>query len=96
MADIFVVRNQLGHYWGKKKCWVDGWNPESILHWTYQDEALNMLFELSSRDVQLRGEVVATALSEKGVPQVAPSDNPLVAEPGREMQAPEPETQENA
>ena len=24
MTDVFVIRNQLGHYWGKSKTWVDG------------------------------------------------------------------------
>ena len=23
MTDVFVIRNQLGHYWGKGKAWVD-------------------------------------------------------------------------
>lgn len=81
MADVFVVRNQLGHYWGKKKRWVDGSNPHTVLHTAHEDEAVNTLFELSSRDIELRGEVVGVALSEKGDPEVEPSANPLPEDP---------------
>lgn len=100
MADVFVVRNQLGHYWGKKKRWVDGTNPHSVLHTGHQDEAINILFELSSKDIELRGEVVGTTLSDKGDPEVEPSENPLPEEPEAEFTEPEPQaeqkTQENA
>ena len=84
MADVFVVRNQLGHYWGKKKRWVDGSNPHAVLHTAHQDEAVNTLFELSSRDIELRGEVVGATLSDKGDPEVEPSEHPLPEEPEEE------------
>ena len=54
MTDVFVVRNQHGHYWGKAKVWVDGSSPKTVLRTRHQDEALNTLFELSSRDIELR------------------------------------------
>ena len=74
MSDVFVVRNQLGHYWGKKKCWVDGSNPRSVMHAKHQDASINTLFELSSHDVELRGEVIKTQLNARGEPLVQPSD----------------------
>lgn len=77
MTDVFVVRNQLGHYWGKAKTWVDGSNPRAVLRTPYHDEAVNTLFELSSRDIELRGEVIATTLSERGEPVIEPSQIPL-------------------
>ena len=80
MADVFVVRNQLGHYWGKKKRWVDGTNPHSVLHTGHQDEAINILFELSSKDIDLRGEVIAAELSQRGEPVIESSQIPLVLE----------------
>jgi len=73
MTDVFVVRNQLGHYWGKAKIWVDGSNPRTVMRSRYEDEAINTLFELSSRDIALRGEVLAVALTERGDPIVEPS-----------------------
>lgn len=96
MADVFVVRNQLGHYWGKKKHWVDGSNPHAVLHTTHQDEAVNTLFELSSKDIELRGEVVATTLSGKGDPEVEPSEHPLPEDPEEAAEDAAPEAQREA
>ena len=80
MTDVFVVRNQLGHYWGKAKIWVDGSSPKAVLRTKHQDEAVNILFELSSRDIELRGEVIQTELSERGEPVIEPSQIPLLDE----------------
>jgi hypothetical protein len=77
MTEVFVVRNQLGHYWGKAKTWVDGSNPRAVMRTRHQDEAINTLFELSSRDIELRGEVLAVELTERGEPIVEPSQIPL-------------------
>jgi len=101
MAEAFVVRNQLGHYWGKKKRWVDGSNPHKVLHTPHQDEAINTLFELSSRDIELRGEVVSAPLNKRGDPVVEPSAIPLPEEPEEDAaETPEhagpAETPENA
>ena len=92
MTEVFVIRNQHGHYWGKSKDWVSGSEPRTVLRAKHEDEALNTLFELSTRDVDLRGEVVAAALSERGEPQIEPSTVPLPAE---ELEAPEPTELEN-
>jgi hypothetical protein len=90
MSDIFVVRNQLGHYWGKKKRWVDGTDPRSVMHTKHQDESANTLFELSSHDTELRGEVIETQLTERGEPLVEPSEVllPEAPEPGEEGATP--------
>ena len=63
MTEVFVIRNQLGHYWGKAKKWVDGSVPRTVLRTKHEDEAINTVFELSSKDIELRGEVIATELS---------------------------------
>jgi len=84
MTDVFVIRNQLGHYWGKSKAWVDGSQPRLVLRTAHRDEAVNTLFELSSKDFELRGEVVAAQLGERGEPVIEPSQIPLPMEPGTE------------
>jgi hypothetical protein len=81
MTDVFVIRNQLGHYWGKGKAWVDGSEPRAVMRARHHDEAVNTLFELSSRDVDLRGQVVAVELDARGEPLIEPSQSPLPAEP---------------
>ena len=79
-SEVFVVRNQLGHYWGKSKAWVDGTEPKAVMRAKHQDEAINTLFELSSGDVELRGEVLAVTLSDRGEVVVEPSEHLLPKE----------------
>ena len=38
MTDVYVVRNQLDHYWGKAKVWVDGTEPRAVLRAKHEDE----------------------------------------------------------
>ncbi len=85
MSERYAVRNQLGHFWGKGKHWVDGTEPKAILHCAHEDEAVNTLFELSSRDIELRGEVLPVALSDRGEPIVEPSKHllPKPEKPGK-------------
>ena len=57
MSGAFVIRNQSGHYWGKPGHWVTGSHSGQVALWDFNDEAVNTLFELSSKDIALRGEV---------------------------------------
>jgi hypothetical protein len=81
MTEVFVIRNQQGHYWGKSKQWVDGSEARAVMRAKHQDQAINTLFELSSKDFELRGEVFAAELTERGEPIVEPSQVPLPMEP---------------
>ena len=85
MTEVFVIRNQLGHYWGKGKAWVDGSQPKQVLRTTHRDEAVNTLFELSSKDFELRGDVVAAELSERREPIIEASQIPLPMEAEAEL-----------
>ena len=86
MTEVYVIRNQLGHYWAKSKEWVDGSEPRTVMRAKHEDEAVNTLFELSAKDIDLRGEVVAAELSERGDPVIPVSEHPLPA-----TEEPEPE-----
>ena len=77
MSELYVIRNQLGHYWGKSKTWVDGSDARAVKHAAHRDEAVNTLFELSSKDFELRGEVLRVEATERGVPVIEPSQIPL-------------------
>ena len=77
MPDVFVITNQLGHFWGKSKQWVDGKDPRTILRARHQDEAENTLVELSTKDMTLRGQVIEVPLSQRGEPVVTVSDIPV-------------------
>jgi len=80
MTEVFVIRNQLGHYWGKKKTWVDGSDARVVMRAKHEDEAINTLFELGSKDIELRGEVLAAELTERREPIIEPSQIPLLLE----------------
>ena len=84
MTEVFVIRNQLGHYWGKSKAWVDGSQPKQVMRTAHHDEAVNTLFELSSKDFELRGDVVAAELSERKEPIIEASQIPLPMAPEAE------------
>lgn len=89
MTEVFVIRNQLGHYWGKKKIWVDGSDARVVMRAKHEDEAINTLFELSSKDIELRGAVLTAELTERREPIIEPSQIPLLLEP-----EPEPEQEQ--
>jgi hypothetical protein len=79
MSETFVVSNQLGQYWGKKKRWVDGTDAKKLMTVKHQDEGVNLLVELGSKDIELRGEVLEVEANDRGVPIVVPSEH-LIAE----------------
>ena len=81
MTEVYVVRNQLGHYWGKSKHWVNGSEPRTVMRAKHQDEAINTLFELSAKDVELRGEVLAAELTQRGEPVLEVSAIPVPLTP---------------
>jgi hypothetical protein len=87
MTDVFVIRNQLGHYWGKSKTWVDGSEARAVMRAKHEDEAINTLFELGSKDFELRGEVLTAELSQRGEPVIEASQIPLLLEPEPEADA---------
>ena len=75
MSEVFVIRNQLGQFWGKKKHWVDGRRRRKVATFKHQDEGLNQLVELSARDIELRGEVIPVQQNDSGLPVVDPSEH---------------------
>jgi hypothetical protein len=95
MSDVFVISNQHGHYWGKAKLWVDGSDPRAVLRVRHRDEAVNSLVELSSRDVTLRGQVVAAGLDSRGNPSIEPSQTPLPVARGNNDGSAEHDDEEN-
>ncbi len=77
MTDTHIICNQDGHYWGRGKRWVDGRDLAKVLHYGYRDEAVNTVFELSSKDVDLRCEIQTVTLLEGKLPKLPVSDIPV-------------------
>lgn len=80
--EVFVIRNQLGQFWTRAGEWVDGREPQRLLKIKHHDEAVNQLVELSARDIELRGEVLACDLDERKEPRIEASSRltPTLAE----------------
>lgn len=91
MSEVFIIRNQLGHFWGKSKTWIDGSDAKAVMRVKNRDEATNTLFELSSKDFELRGDILEAEISNKGEPMVQVSDIPLPNVPDEESAAVEPQ-----
>ena len=73
--EVYVIRNQLGQFWARSGEWVDGREPQRLLKQKHRDEAVNQLVELSAKDIDLRGEVLACSLGEKREPEVEVSEH---------------------
>lgn len=70
MSKVFVVTNQHGHFLDKHRDWVDGRDPKVLFRSRHKDEAVNMVFEMSSKDIYLRAEAIAVEPDDKGQPIV--------------------------
>ena len=77
MSGAFVIRNQLGHYWGKSGSWVKGGRVGQVACWTHRDEAVNTWFELVSQDTDLRGEVMPTETEDQLFKNLEISQHPV-------------------
>ncbi|MBU02313.1 MAG: hypothetical protein CME55_03385 [Halieaceae bacterium] len=89
MSGTFVIRNQLGHYWGKSGVWLSGSRASLVACWEYRDEAVNTLFELGSKDTELRGEVFE-AEAESGQPKnLIVSEHPVPVVPEEDSEEPD-------
>jgi hypothetical protein len=72
---VFVIKNQQGLYLSKQQEWVDGAdNHHSLYRTRHRDEAINTVFEVSSRDIYLRAETVICELDAKGNPALATAE----------------------
>lgn len=78
MSNIFVVKNQDGYFISKQKEWITGRETRALFRSIHKDEALNMVFELSSKDINLRAEAISVEMDDNKLPVV-------------EVTAPEPE-----
>lgn len=67
---IYIVKNQHGQFISKQKEWLDGSEPKLLFRTKHHDEALNLVFELSLKDVELRACHEVCEIDEKGQPIV--------------------------
>ena len=76
MPSVFVIKNQSGLYLSKQQEWVDGSENQTLYRTPHKDEAINTVFEVSSRDIYLRAEALACECDERGNPLVTVAPEP--------------------
>lgn len=77
MTKVFVVTNQLGLYANKHKEWIDGRESKLLFRSNHKDEAINLVFELSSKDILLRAEAISVDLDDNNQPLVDVTAEPI-------------------
>jgi hypothetical protein len=70
MSELFILQNHNNLFLGKQKEWLDGRDPGSLFKTPYKDEAVNQMFEISSKDYTQRIKVLACKVSDKGLPVI--------------------------
>ena len=73
----YVIQNQHGHYLGKNKEWTDGRDRRIVFRCQDKVDAINMVFELSSKDIELRAHYRECDVDDFGNPLVEASATPL-------------------
>jgi hypothetical protein len=100
MNEMYVVKNQHGLFASKHKEWLDGREPKLLFKCQHKDEAINMVFELSSKDINVRAEAIIVEIDANKHPVVEVTAPPPVADtdaPDQEdMLAEEPASAEDS
>jgi hypothetical protein len=85
MSNVFVVRNQHGQYATRKGEWICGRDAAQVASFTHHDQALNQLFELGLRAIDLRGRVETVKVQDNGKPLIEEfGPEPVVVEVSEE------------
>ncbi len=76
MSELFILQNHDKLFLGRQKEWLDGRDPASLFKTPHKDEAVNQVFEISSKDYTQRIKVVSCKVNEKGLPVIEPERLP--------------------
>src|SRR5690554_4836834 len=71
MSELFILQNQDNLFLGKQKEWLDGRDAAALYKTPYKDEAVNQMFEISSKDYTQRIKVLTCHASDKGLPSIS-------------------------
>ncbi len=108
MTQTFILQNQDKLFFGKNKEWVDGYDANTLYKTLHKDEAVNQMFEITSKDYKQRVKVIGCDVDEKALPiidsDIMPAPLPKVPKPPKagtdlfaqavEVQEPEEEPEE--
>ncbi len=86
MSELFILQNQDKLFLGKQNQWVDGRDVNALYKTAHKDEAVNQMFEASSKDYTQRIKVVSCSANEKGLPTLDPDNLPEpLPKPGKDL-----------
>ena len=87
MTQTFILQNQDKLFFGKNKEWVDGYDASSVFKTPHKDEAVNQMFEITSKDYKQRVKVVPCDQDDKGLPiidaDIMPAPLPKAPKPSK-------------
>jgi hypothetical protein len=78
MSELFILQNQDKLFLGRQNNWLDGRDLAALFKTAHKDEAINQMFEASSKDYKQRIKVLTCSANEKGLPVIDPE---LLPEP---------------
>ncbi len=78
MSELFILQNQDKLFLGRQNNWLDGRDLAALYKTVHKDEAINQMFEASSKDYRQRIKVLSCSANEKGLPLIDPE---LLPEP---------------
>ena len=85
MNQTFILQNQDKLFFGKNKEWVDGYDANAVYKTLHKDEAVNQMFEITSKDYKQRVKVLSCDLDERALPiidsEIMPAPLPKVPKP---------------
>jgi hypothetical protein len=73
MSEVYILQNQDKRFLGKQRTWLDGRDPAALYRSPHKDEAVNEMFEASSKDYRQRVSLVSCPLSERRQPVIDPA-----------------------
>ncbi len=81
MSNLYILQNQQGYYLKKMGAdktleWVDGQEPNQLFRTIHKDEAVNMMCETNSQDVELRMTIKEYPAHAKKYPIIPIDDLP--------------------
>ncbi len=86
MSELFILQNQDKLFLGKQNNWLDGRDLNALFKTVHKDEAINQMFEASSKDYTQRIKVLSCSPNEKGLPVIDPELLPEpLPKPGKDL-----------
>ena len=76
MSELFILQNQDKLFLGRQNNWLDGRDLAALYKTVHKDEAINQMFEASSKDYRQRIKVLSCSANEKGLPLIDPEIMP--------------------